>query len=172
MKLSDIPQFTRSAPYSVTIFWSKLERFLAEEVAQGLDLDPDFQRGHVWTEAQQVAFVEFILRGGESGKDILTNQIDWHHGKGGGVYVLVDGKQRLTAVLRFLRNEIRAFGHLYSEFEDRKGVDLKLAFRYHINDLKTRAEVLQWYLDLNAGGTPHSSEEISRVRGLLAAESK
>lgn len=174
MKIRDIPQFTPNAPYTVTIFWSKLERFLSEQIEQGLQTDPDFQRGHVWTERQQVAFVEFILRGGQSGRDIRTNHPTYNAGAPGeGVsYVLVDGKQRLTAVLRFLRDEITAFGHRYSEFEDRRQLHTNLSFMWHVNNLQTRAEVLQWYLDLNTGGTIHSDQEITRVQGLLAAETK
>ena len=37
----------------------------------------------------------------------------------------------------------------------------------NVNDLKTEKEVLQWYIDMNAGGTPHSSEEIQRVREMI-----
>lgn len=39
----------------------------------------------------------------------------------------------------------------------------------HINDLKTRQEVLGWYIEMNAGGTPHSKKEIARVQSLLDA---
>jgi hypothetical protein len=39
-----------------------------------------------------------------------------------------------------------------------------------VNELKTRREVLQWYLDLNAGGVVHTTKEIERVRELLAKE--
>ena len=42
--------------------------------------------------------------------------------------------------------------------------------KLNINTLPTRAAVLQWYLEMNAGGTPHADAEIERVRGLLAAE--
>lgn len=38
---------------------------------------------------------------------------------------------------------------------------------FHINDLKSKKEVLQWYLDMNAGGTPHTSEEIERVKKMI-----
>ena len=39
--------------------------------------------------------------------------------------------------------------------------------RVHINDLKTKEEVLRWYLEMNAGGTPHSNEELGRVAAML-----
>ena len=33
--------------------------------------------------------------------------------------------------------------------------------------VKTREEVLSWYLDLNSGGTVHTEEELTKVRGLI-----
>ena len=38
---------------------------------------------------------------------------------------------------------------------------------FNVNDLKTKKEVLQWYIQMNAGGTPHSAEEIERVKKLM-----
>ena len=32
---------------------------------------------------------------------------------------------------------------------------------------ETEREVLQWYVDMNAGGTPHTTEEIDRVKKLI-----
>ena len=37
----------------------------------------------------------------------------------------------------------------------------------HVNNLKTKKEVLQWYIDMNAGGTPHTTKEIERVKKLI-----
>ena len=82
---------------------------------------------------------------------------------------LVDGLQRLTACLRFLRGEISAFGHYLAEYEDLHALGgIRLSFR--VNDLKTRAEVLRWYLEINTGGVVHTEEEIAKVEALLTAE--
>lgn len=171
MRFRDIPKFTEWGSYAVDIGWDYLEDYIKRlEEDHGFDPDPDFQRGHVWTRLQQIAFVEFTLRGGRSGRNILTNCAGWHHGKAG-TMVLVDGKQRLTAALAFIRDEIPAFGHLRSEYTDKLSI-INHSFRWHVNDLKTRAEVLTWYLEINAGGTPHTDEELLRVRALLAAEQK
>jgi hypothetical protein len=171
MKFGDVPQFTRSASWQVDISWRDLERWIESQLEQGLDLDPDFQRGHVWTPQQQTRYVEFIMRGGQSGKDILTNHPNWQTGDPfQGPYVLVDGKQRLAAVLGFLRNQVPAFEHYFRDY-DGSSMRHKLGFKWHVNDLKTRAEVLQWYLDTNFGGTPHTEEELRRIQQLLATES-
>lgn len=58
------------------------------------------------------------------------------------------------------------FGYLYSEFEDETDI-IRHSLAVNINDLKTKREVLQWYIEMNAGGTPHSEEEIARVKKLL-----
>ncbi len=44
--------------------------------------------------------------------------------------------------------------------------------RIHINDLQTYEEVLAWYIEMNAGGTPHKKSEIQRVQTLLDAEKR
>ncbi len=170
-RFRDIPKFTPWGHYAVDISWGYLKDYLVRmDEGYSFDRDPDFQRGHVWTREQQIAYVEFILKGGRSGRDILTNCPGWSHGKTGQM-VLVDGKQRLTAVLAFLDDQIPAFGHRYYQFTDRLDL-IDHSFRWHVNDLKTRQEVLTWYLELNAGGTPHTEAELARVRALLDEEKK
>lgn len=128
------------------------------------DLDPEFQRGHVWTEAQQISFMEWLCRGGESGRVILCNQPGWMN-TFNGPFQLVDGKQRLTAALRFLDGDLPIFGHYVNEFENTGGFDP--SFIWTVGVFKTQVEVLEWYLSFNSGGTMHTPEELSRVRGLL-----
>ncbi len=162
----DIIPFTQRANYRVNVSWDYLEGWLKDH--SEIDLNPDFQRGHVWTMEQKERYVEFILRGGLSSRDIYFNYAGWmsdYRGPG----VLVDGKQRLDAVREFMDNTIHAFGYCRTEYTDRLP-RLVADFTVHVNDLRTRSDVLQWYLDLNTGGVIHTSEEIERVKALLEAE--
>lgn len=173
-KFSDIKSFTRSAGYRVNVDWRSLEHTLDhyQNMKDGLatlNLDPDFQRGHVWTEIQQIKYLEYIFKGGTSGKEIYFNCVGWM-GSFKGPFELVDGKQRITAVRRFLNNEIPAFGSLFKDFED--CMPYNADFYFSINNLKTRAEVLHWYLEMNSGGTPHTQEELIKVETLLKKEKK
>jgi hypothetical protein len=171
-KFRDIPQFTRSGSYQVNVSWRYLEEQFAQyEKGYGLELDPDFQRAHVWDENKQRRYVEYVLRGGKSSRTIYFNCATW---MGTRTTVespvqLVDGKQRIEAVRAFLNGHITAFDSYIHEFEDNlpwMGTD----FVFVVNDLKTRAEVLQWYLDLNSGGVVHTEEELEKVRKLLESE--
>lgn len=44
---------------------------------------------------------------------------------------------------------------------------MRHTLRFNVNDLKTEKKVLQWYIDMNAGGTPHTTEEIERVKKMI-----
>ena len=170
-----IPSFTGDGSYAVDMTPEFLLSWIAEmEAEMGLDLCPDFQRGHVWTEEQQGAYVEHILRNGKTGRDIYFNCPYWSdfRPKKGRYndFVCVDGLQRITAWKAFYGDRLRVFGSLRSEFTDR--YPFMNTMRVHVNDLKTKREVLQWYLEMNAGGTPHTKEELERVKALWEAEGK
>jgi len=172
-RFQDIPKFVQDGSYEVDYDPNGLVRFIRDQVANdGLQLDPDFQRGRVWTESQQIAFVEYFLRGGKSGRVIYLNNPAWHSNRLVGGYsdfVVVDGLQRINAFTRFIDNEIKVFGSYLHEFTDHMRL-LRPTMRVNVNSLKTKAEVLQWYLDMNTGGTPHTASEIERVKSLLAKE--
>lgn len=167
-RFQDIPQFTRSGSYEINVHLSRLPKILGEyETDYDLQRNPDFQRGHVWTTEQQTHYVEFLLRGGQSSRIIYFNHPGWHRTSIEGPFVLVDGLQRITACERFFRNEIAVFGYYYSQYGDKTGL---VSLRFNVNDLPTRKDVLQWYLDLNSGGVVHTTDEIDRVKRLLADE--
>ncbi|QUH21803.1 DUF262 domain-containing protein [Alkaliphilus sp. B6464] len=168
MKFSDIPQFTREGQWECSYSIDRLIRQIEEfENEEGLDMNPDFQRGHVWTEKQQIKYIEFILKGGKTGRVIYLNHPNWM----GSFeptdigFVCVDGLQRVTAIRRFVNNEFKVLGHYFNEFEGSTRVLQNM--RINVNNLKTREEVLQWYLEMNEGGTPHTKEELDKVKNML-----
>ena len=149
--------------------WLSLE---GEAVKHGIDLSPDFQRGHVWNEAQQISYVENVLRRivDESGLTIRFNCPTWRETKLLGnlpeQVVCIDGLQRLTAIRRFINKDLPVFGLEYENLPMRVILrDLQLVIKMY--DFQNREELLEFYLDINGGGTPHSSEELERVKSLL-----
>lgn len=144
-RFQDIPQFTKTANYSVDHAWPYLLDYYAREVLEAdLDVNPDFQRGYVWTLEQKSRYVEYILRGGMSGRDLYFNCAGWRYGQVGrqygakGYYVLVDGKQRLDAVLGFMNNEVPIFGgNYFRDYTDKMDI-LTARFRWNVNDLSLR----------------------------------
>ena len=166
-KMDDIPGYVEGN-YLVHVPLRYLENNLEEIRGDGtLDLDPDFQRGHVWTNEQRTAFIEHVLRKGQN-TVIRFNCPRWQRAGQSEHSVLVDGKQRLNAALMFKRGEIPACGKLVHEYEDEIPISARLQFM--MNDLETREEVLKWYLEINRGQVAHTPEELKRVEELLEEE--
>ncbi|MDP9380884.1 MAG: DUF262 domain-containing protein [Chloroflexota bacterium] len=69
---------------------------------QLLDMDPPYQRRSVWNQRYREDFIETVLLGYPAPSIFLHEDID---SDGNQRYAVVDGKQRLTAVMDFAANE-------------------------------------------------------------------
>lgn len=174
-QLEELIQPLPIAAYSVDLPLNAIETTL-ESYAQGygLNLEPDFQRGHVWSESQRQRFIESLLRRALDSSSLLIqfNAPHWdddgYAGHLSREIQLIDGLQRLTSVRKYIAGEIKPFGLSATDLEGtRYGLNrTKFMLRFSIHALQTEAEVLRYYLDLNTGGTPHAREEIERVHKL------
>lgn len=168
-----------SPRYEVDIGLARLQQML-DNFSQdygGLELEPDFQRGHVWLPAQQQHFIENMMRGivSTAGLVIQFNCPNWNDSGYSGELPkglqCLDGLQRITAVKAWFDGKVKPFD---LSLEDLKGslfdpARMTYRFRLAVYDFQTREALLSHYLDLNAGGTPHSEAELARVRDLLAS---
>lgn len=176
MKIDDIPRLIggNSSGVSLDLDYIKplLERF---STTYGLDLDPHFQRGHVWSEANKVKFVEYVLRGGQVaplrfnspafGGQSRSKNCDLPE-----TVVLVDGKQRLNALMEFIDDKLAIFGGNYlSDFDNPSLLLRRAEVTYRVHTLQTEKEVCMWYLEMNEGHIAHTTEELDRVREFIAA---
>lgn len=163
-RFADIPKIFPLSYYECDVPWDYVPEWVK---THNLNLDPEYQRGHVWSVEQEIAFIEFCLQGGESGRHIFINAPGWPNPKL--PPEVVDGKQRLTAILKFMNSEIPAFGTLLKNYSDKFPLEIWLCLRIHVVKL-ARRDVLKFYIDLNSGGTIHRPEEIDRVKNLLEKE--
>jgi len=107
VKFSDIKQLTGDGNYQVGVELkyavTRIKEW-EEDDYYALKLNPDFQRGHVWTEEQQIAYMEYLLMGGNNARTIYFNKPSWGDFRarsGYDEFVCVDGLQRLTAVRKY-----------------------------------------------------------------------
>lgn len=172
-RLKDVPQYTRTTRNETMHEWRHFFVWIEHQrndFGDNFQLDPDFQRAHVWNEEKQRKYVEYILKGGNASRTIYFNCNGWMGNWEGPMY-LVDGKQRIEAVRKFMHNELKIFeGYYRKDYEDGEKLVPHAYFLVNINDLKTRKEVMQWYIDLNEGGVVHTPEELNKVRELIAKE--
>ena len=167
------------ATYAMDNGLPRVENFINEqtdamrEMGGVFELEPDFQRGHVWSDDQRKGYVEALLRA-TAPINILFNCPGWSRSDGGEGdiprYTLqcIDGLQRLTAVRKFIAGELTVFNGLKAA--DLKGSPFdirKYYLKFSVYEFNSKAQLLQFYLDLNGGGTIHPQSELDRVRRLL-----
>lgn len=172
-RLRDIPQLTSpgswECDYHLCSIIPAIDKWVAE---QGLNLDPDFQRDHVWTVQQQQEYMLYWLRGGKTARVLYFNNPNWMRAVKHTKYdefVLVDGKQRLKAIRDFVSDKFTVCGKFFTQFEDYNRLS-ENTFRLNVNHLSSRKSVLQWYIEMNTSGVQHSEEDINKVKLLLEKE--
>jgi hypothetical protein len=82
-------------PESASVFQLKRKH---DKTPPLIKLDPDFQRHAVWTPKQQSELIESILMG-------IPLPLIYVKEDDKGVYIIVDGRQRLTTLFRFMSHE-------------------------------------------------------------------
>lgn len=131
---------------------------------------PPFQRQHVWTRQQEIAFVDSARKGFHLGSYMFNTTLSLKEAlrtdENGRQYYfadlwLLDGMQRLTALQRFFDDEFPVAGLYWSEVPqiDRRFIlrDVHFtSYETHLTDEKVMREI---YDAMNFGGTAHREEE-------------
>lgn len=150
------------------------------EDSYGLNILPDFQRGHVWTREQQISFIESLIVGsvGIAGRIISFNHPAFLRDKSPesdlDEMVCVDGLQRLTAIREFVKGEFTVFekelGGVDCAYFNGSIYSLRSqTVKFQVFNMQTKKELLGYYLKFNKGGTAHSKEELERVQAMYDA---
>jgi hypothetical protein len=121
---------------------------------------PPFQRPPVWTEAQKIRFIESAWSGLPLGVFVFNRPE--HHNHPYENYLL-DGQQRIGAVIDYVTDMFPVFGHKFSDLHDQ---DMR---RWHMavgfTCLQTRltdlGEIREVYDRLAYGGTAHEPKALT-----------
>jgi hypothetical protein len=115
---------------------------------------PPFQRPPVWTRAQQIKLIESLWDGLPIGSYVY-NQTSLEHPTDGW---LLDGQQRVTAILSYVGDGFPVYGYLFSEvtIPERRGF-MNKPIGAMITNIKSEEQCLEVYNRLAYGGTAHGS---------------
>jgi hypothetical protein len=113
---------------------------------------PDFQRPPVWTAAQKVRFIESVWNKLPIGAYIVNEAIGSRYDRW-----LLDGQQRVTAIIEYVNDGFPVFGYLYSELTkgDHTQFEFTGTFTRMSTELTDEAQLREIYDRLAYGGTPH-----------------
>jgi hypothetical protein len=132
----------------------------ADRYVMGFPIPP-WQRPIVWTEAQQVSFIENVLIGVPTGTIAV---VDFGYENGSLIFGsdwLLDGQQRLMAIQNYVDGVFMAHGIYYADLER---TDHSLRFRGRafpslVLSHMPEDDLKQFYNTYNFGGVAHSEAD-------------
>ncbi|MCM1161345.1 MAG: DUF262 domain-containing protein [Roseburia sp.] len=110
-----------------------------------LELRPDFQRNEVWSRAAQIMLIDTIIQGIPIPKVYIKSVMN----DGKTYRIVIDGQQRLTAILKFVQNEFPLKKPYAGEYQNKKFNELP-------DDVQN--EILRYKIDIDEIFNPTDEE--------------
>ena len=140
-----------------------------------LFMDPVYQRDFVWTKEQKQLYIKNLFEGNASIKPTFVEYSETQEdGTRKRVAEVLDGKQRIKALIDFYNNEFSVEGLYYKDlhyrdqffFERLNVVYTRIMNREGRKDLKLETKI-QLFLEINMLGTRMSDEDLKKAQSLL-----
>jgi uncharacterized protein with ParB-like and HNH nuclease domain len=140
----------------------------------GIDLNPEYQRGNVWKPYQKVDLIDSIFNNIDIGKFAVIKRPwgpDSSKPMTPKLYEMLDGKQRLTAIIEFYLGLFTYKGKTYDQLGP---LDQQHFKYYRISEAETEPltdeQKYRYFLKLNTTGTPVDPDHMKKVEGMLKFE--
>ena len=152
-----------------------IEGLLLSYFHNGIDLNPDYQRSSVWTEEQKVKLIDSIYRHINIGSIVLVEK-KWFNNQEivSDMYEILDGKQRLSAIIDYVSSKFPYRGKYYyelsgatrSEFENQQILVGKLSLGRG-GAAYDKNKVIEQFIRLNECGTSMDISVIERAKQMI-----
>ena len=147
-----------------------LSSYLNYSISNELNLEPFYQREIVWSEEQQRKYVENIFLGKANiNFHIIINKFNSEY-----YCEILDGKQRLTSLLKFYTNDLKIFDNISFENLNKKE---KFKFETLIisiveystpnldSDISDKDKI-ELFLEVNELGTKMNTEHLEKIKNM------
>lgn len=130
----------------------------------GVDMNPEYQRDFCWELEDKVALIDSIFNNIDIGKFVFVHNdyCDEY------LYEILDGKQRLRAILDFYENR---FAYKGKYFNDLSKIDQNWFENYGISVAEVlptdKKEILNYFVMLNTTGKPVDTKHIDKVKEMI-----
>ena len=128
----------------------------------GIDINPEYQRGKVWSEEQQIKLIDSIYKNINIGSICLVEK-KWfeNHDIVSDMYEILDGKQRLTTIIDYISGKFKYKDAYFHElapytrdrFYDQQILVGELLLDKNKNYQYNKKLVLEQFIRLNECGT-------------------
>jgi hypothetical protein len=141
----------------------------------GVDLNPEYQRGNVWSDEQKELLIDSIYKRINIGSFVFVEK-KWFHNNDvtDYMYEILDGKQRYTAILDYIMGKFPYHGKYYhelspvtrNEFENCQVLIGELQLDKNTSEYNKK-KVLEQFIRLNECGTTMDKSIIENARKIM-----
>jgi len=161
------PAFSNSEYYPLSYMQQDIYSLLSRcyNNYEGVDFDPDYQRGHVWEMEDKISLLDSIFAKRDIGKFVFNSR---DYADEGPLCEIIDGKQRLSAIKEFAEDRYKYRGYYFSElnWQDRNTFSNKSVSVAELDEA-TEEEILETFLAVNITGRQQNTDHINHVKELL-----
>ena len=130
----------------------------------GVEMNPYYQRDYVWNIKDKENLIDSIFNNIDIGKFAFIKRSYSEDI----LYEILDGKQRLNALIEFYENKFTYKGYYYNDLsiKDRRAFK---NFAISVGELKnlSKADILKCFIKLNTSGKVMDKEHIDKVINML-----
>ena len=162
---ADGTSFIRNEDVRLCYMNTSIHSILGKKYFFGLDMDPDYQRGYVWTQEDKEKLIDSIFNNVDIGKFVFIHKpISSEY-----LYEILDGKQRVTAICEFYENRFPYKGKYFNDLCVR---DQNHFENYHVSlaeiEYANKETILKYFLMLNTTGKTIDENHLKKVREMLS----
>jgi len=142
----------------------------------GIDVNPEYQRGSVWTEEQKILLIDSIYRNINIGSLVLVEKqwFDDKHNITSEMYEILDGKQRLSAIIDYVSSKFPYKGKYYYELSEgtrntfeNQSILLGILVLDKKDNIYNRKKVIEQFIRLNECGTTMEKSIIDKAKEMI-----
>lgn len=160
--------FSRNNDVKINFINSNIESLLHKYYSFGVNMNPDYQRGYVWNLEDKQLLIDSIFNNIEIGKFAFIHLDDENWTKTGKGYEILDGKQRLSAIVEFYENRFPYNGVYYNELskKDRNVFLNRMVAQGEVREADRKA-ILKYFIMLNRTGKVMDKKHLEKVEKML-----
>lgn len=160
--------FITNEDISLNYSQRNIDDLLSKTYYFGVNFEPEYQREFVWSKEDKIKLIESIFNNVEIGKFVFIHYDNKKWSETGYSYEILDGKQRMRAILDFYEDRFQYKGKCYSElsYRDQCHFDDFPISMAEVSEL-SREQILRYFIMLNTGGRVMAKEHLNKVRKML-----
>lgn len=165
--ISENTKFYKKTVQDLHFYNMTIDSLILRFYKSGIIMNPDYQRNFVWSLEEKRSLIRSIFNGYDIGKFVLykLNDIEWKDTNYQHSYEIIDGKQRLAAILDFYEDRFDYEGYYYSQLSNRdKHVIMDATAPQAIVERVSEKQKIEIFYFINSTGVTMDKNHLEKVK--------